>query len=41
MINFGGPIMYDFASAYIFAQFLSIIASIAAIGLVITVFKEI
>lgn len=33
--------MYDFASAYIFAQILAIIASIAAIGFVITVFKEI
>lgn len=30
--------MYDFASAYIVAQTLSIIASAATIGLVITMF---
>lgn len=34
MIN-GGHIMYDFASAYILAQALEIIASTAAIGLII------
>ena len=32
--------MYDFASAYVLAQILEIVASAAAIGLVITAFVQ-